>query len=414
MNSTLSQSKRIIWAVWTIASVFYGYQYLLRVMPSIMLEDIMAQFDMGAAAFGQFSGIYYIGYSLLHLPVGIMLDRFGPRKMMSACILLTIIGMMPLLFATHWAFPILGRFLTGVGSSAAILGVFKIVRMTFAESRFTRMLSFSVTIGLLGAIYGGGPLSYMNETYGYQTVIMILSAAGAVLAALTYWLIPELESAPERTVLSDIREVLSNRKVLGTCIFAGLMVGPVEGFADIWGPAFLKHVYGLEGTVATSLPSLIFIGMCFGGPLLSFIAEKAGYLATIIGAALAMAFLFIAMETYHLSPGIVSFSFLVVGACSAYQILAIYKASTYVRGEVAGLTTAVANMIIMVFGYAFHSTIGGVVNAMGGPADASALLFGLSVIPAGLILASIGWTLMLVQEKHFAKAPSKKALLKSN
>ena len=65
---------------------------------------------------------------------------------------------------------------------------------------------------------------------------------------------------------------------------------------------------------------------------------------------------------------------MLVGICCAYQILAIYKASTYVREEVAGLTTAVANMIIMIFGYAFHATIGAVVNAMGGPNNSKALL----------------------------------------
>ena len=52
----------------------------------------MEQFGVGAATFGQFSGVYYIGYSLMHLPVGIMLDRYGPRKIMTACILLTVAG----------------------------------------------------------------------------------------------------------------------------------------------------------------------------------------------------------------------------------------------------------------------------------------------------------------------------------
>ena len=49
-------------------------------MPNIMLDDIMQQFQIDAATFGQFSGVYYIGYSLMHLPIGIMLDRFGPEK----------------------------------------------------------------------------------------------------------------------------------------------------------------------------------------------------------------------------------------------------------------------------------------------------------------------------------------------
>ena len=160
-------SRAVAYLVWIIASIFYAYQYILRVMPNIMLNDIMTQFDIGAGIFGQFSGVYYIGYSLMHLPIGLMLDRYGPKRIMSFCILLTVVGMMPLVFAEHWIYPLAGRFLVGIGSSAAILGLFKIIRMTFSEERFPRMLSFSVAIGIFGAIYGGAPVSYMMDAFGY-------------------------------------------------------------------------------------------------------------------------------------------------------------------------------------------------------------------------------------------------------
>ncbi len=182
----MSKSKTIAWTVWMIASIFYAYQYILRVMPNVMLDDIMQQFHMDAALFGQYAGVYYIGYVLMHLPIGIMLDRYGPRKVMSGCILLTVAGMLPIIMSDNWVFPIIGRVLIGIGSSAAILGVFKIIRMTFAEERFTRMLSISVTIGLIGAIYGGGPVDNMCTSLGYQAVIKIFSVVGIVLAAVTY------------------------------------------------------------------------------------------------------------------------------------------------------------------------------------------------------------------------------------
>lgn len=400
MNSSCSSSRTIAWAVWIIASVFYAYQYILRVMPNIMLNDIMEQFDMNAATFGQFSGVYYIGYSLMHLPIGIMLDRYGPKKIMTGCILLTVIGMLPLLFSNHWIYPITGRFLMGIGASAAILGVFKIIRMTFSEARFPRMLSFSVTIGLIGAIYGGGPVNYMLEIFNYQTVIQLFAATGILLAIITYWIIPEVETSPEGTVISDIREVLSNRKVIFFCICAGLMVGIWEGFADVWGTVFFKQVYGFDNALAATLPSMIYIGICFGSPVLSLIADKIGsYLATIIGAGITMTFCFTLLLFSHLTTGILSLSLILIGVCCSYQILAIYKASTYVRMEVAGLTTAVANMIIMLFGYMFHAIIGGIVNAMGGANTSEALVYGLSVIPGALFLGISGFVLLFVREK---------------
>lgn len=397
----MSSSRVIAWTVWIIASIFYAYQYILRVMPNIMLDDIMQQFQIDAATFGQFSGIYYIGYSLMHLPIGIMLDRYGPRKVMTACTFLTVMGLMPLIFADYWIYPIMGRLLIGMGSSAAILGVFKIIRIAFKEEHFPRMLSFSVMIGLIGAIYGGGPVSYMRESFGYQTVIEFFAAVGIALAFATYWIVPDIKSEQQAPIISDIKEVLSNSRVILSCICAGLMVGPLEGFADVWGNAFLKQVYDFDGTLAASLPSMIFIGMCFGAPVLNLAAEKFGsYLVTIIGAGITMTACFVTMLVWHLTPGMLSFCFVLVGVCSAYQILAIYQASSYVPERVAGLTTAVANMIIMIFGYAFHTTIGSTINAMGGATDPQSLVYGISVVPVSLCMGTAGFILLGIMVKN--------------
>jgi MFS family permease len=214
-----------------------------------------------------------------------------------------------------------------------------------------------------------------------------------------------MASSPQTTALSDLKEVLSNPRVILSCVFAGLMVGPLEGFADVWGTAFLKQNYGFDSTLAASLPSLIFIGMCFGSPLLNLIAEKVGnHLLTIAGAGVVMAVCFVSLLSYSLSSGLLSINFVLVGACCSYQILAIYKASTYVREQVAGLTTAVANMIIMVFGYAFHTTMGGIINSLGGPQAPQALFYGVMVIPIALGVGSCGFMLLLTKDKKTVKA----------
>ena len=96
----------------------------------------------------------------------------------------------------------------------------------------------------------------------------------------------------------------------------------------------------------------------------------------------------------------ITFSFLVVGVCCAYQILAIYKASTYVREGVAGLTTAVANMIIMTFGYAFHTVIGEVVNLFGGATSPVALHYGMLAIPLALSIGVFGYIFLFIKEKR--------------
>lgn len=398
----MSASRVVAWFVWIIVSIFYAYQYVLRVMPNIMLDDITRQFHIDATVFGQFSGIYYIGYSLMHLPIGIMLDRFGPRKVMTGCILLTVIGLLPILFSDNWIYPIIGRAMIGIGSSAAILGTFKIIRMTFKEQHFPRMLSLSVMIGLIGAVYGGGPVSYMCQLMGYKMVVEIFVGIGILLAGMTYLIVPDAQPTHQASVVSNIKTVFRNNNVIMLCCFAGLMLGPLEGFSDVWGSGFLKMAYGLNTTTANYLPSMIYIGMCFGAPVLSLIAEKTGhYLGTIIASGIVMFLIFALLIGGILTVPGITISFILVGVCCAYQILAIYKASTYVPDSLAGLTTAIANMIIMIFGYGFHSVIGYVVNIYGGTQAARAFVYGIGVIPVTLAIGVMGFLFLAYQEKNF-------------
>ncbi|KGP64267.1 MFS transporter [Legionella norrlandica] len=403
----MSASRVVAWFVWIIVSVFYAYQYVLRVMPNIMLEDITQQFHIDATVFGQFSGIYYIGYSLMHLPIGIMLDRFGPRKVMTGCILLTVVGLLPILFAENWIYPIIGRAMIGIGSSAAILGTFKIIRMTFKEQHFPRMLSLSVMIGLVGAVYGGGPVSYMCQLMGYKTVVEIFVGIGILLASITYLIVPDVQSPPQASVVSNIKRVFSNSKVMMLCCFAGLMLGPLEGFSDVWGSGFLKMAYSLNSATANYLPSMIYIGMCFGAPILSLIAEKTGhYLGTIIVSGTIMFLVFALLVGGVLTVPGITLSFILVGVCCAYQILAIYKVSTYVPDSLAGLATAVANMIIMIFGYGFHSMIGYVINLYGGTHAARAFVYGIGIIPVTLAVGVAGFLFLAYREKYFTPVNS--------
>lgn len=401
------------WSVWTLVSLFYAYQYILRVLPNIMMDDIMVRFSIEANIFGQFSGTYYIGYALAHIPLGMFIDRIGPKKALPICIVLTISGLLPLLFSHNWIYAVGGRFFIGVGSSAAILGVFSVIRLLFPPEKFTRILGVSVTIGLIGAIYGGDPVRVLIATYGTQTILYSLIAIGLALASCIFILTPtgHTSKAPS-SLLHQMRTVFFNPYVILLCVCGGFMVGPLEGFADVWGSNFLKIAYGFDATKAATLPSLIFVGMCFGSPLLSYAADHTkAYYATILISAFLMIICFTLLLTQSLSAHTMGIAFVICGICCAYQIPLIYKATTFTPSNATGLTTAAANMIIMIFGYLFHGSIGGLMDifwtgekAQGVPLySALTQIKALSVIPAGLFIGAVGvaWIARVRAKKTF-------------
>lgn len=404
------------WLAWAIVSFFYAFQYVLRVSPSIIMDDIRVKFSLDTQQFGDFSGIYYIGYALAHIPVGLLLDHFSPRHVISFSILLCSLGLIPLVYSDIWELAFWGRFLIGVGSSTAILGVFKVIRLNFPAKKMGTILGFSVTLGLIGAIYGGRPIQNLVVIYDWQTVLLMLVGAGIVLAVLTFFLIPRRKDPEETTshgsILRDLKIAWKAPYVISTAFLAAFMVGPMEGFADIWGVSYLIQVYDYSKDVASYLPSLIFIGMGVGSPLLAFWAEKMDSHQGIVRlSALVMGVLFMALLFYKLALWQVQITMFFVGIFSAYQVLVMYINGMRVEAKFSGIVTAVTNMIIMSFGYIFHHLIGRIMNHewAGETVDgirvypSDAYTNGLLIIPAALFLAFIGFYGEKIYAKFFTK-----------
>ncbi len=400
----LSLSSYQAWSMWAVASLFYAYQYVLRVLPNIIMPDLLSHFNTNSVEFGQFAGLYYVGYAGAHIPLGILLDRKSPKIIIPICILLTVAGIVPLLISDTIAAANIGRLIMGIGSSGAILGAFKVIRLGFPESHFNRMLGLCVTIGLVGALYGGLPVRQLLESTHWQTIVLYFCWIGGLLAVLAYVAIPSQHKPIVTThnVIDDILQVLKNKNVLMVCLCAGLMVGPLEGFADVWGAGFIQSVYNITPAKAAGITSLMFLGMLFGAPGLTYMADRLNaHIKIIIGAALFMGAVFVVMLLGFGSPETLSILFTAVGVACAYQIIAIYMASTYVRERHVGLTTAVANMIIMTFGYFFHSIIGIMMGShqSGGNFSHEQYQYGLSVIPICLFVAAVGFMIQLNKNK---------------
>ena len=403
MDTKIERPQAFI--IWLLASLFFAYQYVIRVLPNLIMPDVMEKFQIEAGLFGQFSGVYYIGYAAMHIPVGMLLDKIGPRKVLPILILCTCSGLLPLIFSDTWTYPVLGRALIGMGSTGAALGIFKIVRMVYPESKFARMSGFSLGIGFFGAIYGGQPMNYLMTLFGWETVIMGVFFVGVLLALCTYIAMPvqKPQGMTLSNIVSDIMSVIFNYKILTICLLGGCMVGPMEGFADVWGAEYLKNVYHYSDNWGSTLPSFLFLGIGFGAPLLAYLAEKTNaYYGWTIASGAIMALCFVLLLAGLLDYTTMMIAFTITGFMAAYQIIVIYLASTYAQENTVGLTTACANMIIMIFGYVFHSSIGGIMRALwdgavieGVPVYShAAYTTALSIIPIGLTIGTIGFTIL--------------------
>jgi MFS family permease len=406
----MSDKRIITYIVWFLTAFFYAFQFVLRVSPSIMMQDIMDKFNMNAISFGALSAAYYIGYSGMQIPIGIMLDKFKPNKVIAGCMLICVIGTLSFVYANHWLFAVFGRFLIGVGSAAAILGAVKIISVHFSKKRYGFMVGLTVTIGLLGAIYGGAPVHHLVQKYGSNKVLQILALVGAISSILMLILIKDKkvdnnDKEYKGSVFSALSKILRKPRVLLIGIFGGLMVGPLEGFADVWGVAYLAQIWGVTKADAAFAVTRIFLGMCIGSPIIAYLAEefKCYYALTIVSG-LVMALLFLVVLVFHIPYSLLIIVMFIIGILCCYQILVF----TFVRDEIeeslVGITTAVINCLIMSFGSIFHPVIGWLMEKNWGHVvvngervyDKATFATALSIIPIALAIGFLGFVFLAI------------------
>lgn len=407
----MSKNKHylVIAVTWLAITMFYCYQYILRILPNVIMPEIFAKFCIGSSEFGTFAGIYYIGYILVHIPIGILLSYFSNRIVLAVAVIFTASGLLPFIYAESWSYMILGRFITGIGSSAAAVGALQVFR-NISPQHFSFLLGSMVCFGVITAVYSNMPLLKLFHELGITKVVFMLIALGCVIATLMILLLPKsTHNVTQEKIGKDVKSILCNYKLLLISIFAGLMVGPLEGFADAWGSAFMSSIHDINRDAAIAIISYILTGMCIGCIVLPYLAEKNDYhyMITILsGIVMILCYWYLLFMKGDVI--ILTMLCLIIGIASGYQVVIIPKAATLVSKHLSGIAAAIVNMIIMAFGFVFHKIIGitmdqswdgSIENGVRVYSD-NAYILSISSIPIAMIIAVIGFIAIASRKRH--------------
>ncbi|WP_168456242.1 MFS transporter [Wolbachia endosymbiont of Ctenocephalides felis wCfeJ] len=390
--------------IWLLVSLFYAYQYILRVIPNIIVPELVTKFNIGTTEIGQFCGLYYVGYVLAHIPVGILLDRFGSKIVISTCIALTSLGALPLVSSNNWSYSVIGRIITGVGSSASILGLFKIISLYYRREKFAIMFSISVIIGISGGVFATKPLHVLFDKFGWDYVFTVCVIFGLLLALTAFVSIPSSATTDKRLSIKSLSKIMLNKDILLMGLFGGFLVGPLEGFADAWAATFLHEMYSMDINVAYGISKWVLIGFGFGHVLFPYILAKNPnkHYEIIISCAVAMIVVFLLLFIFNISALLACVLLFVIGLASAYQLALTAKVVSYVKNDAVASAGSVNNSIVMSFGYFFHVVIATIMNFYwdgrivdGKPFyGADVMVKSMLIIPICLLIGMIGfWSL---------------------
>ncbi|PIZ33420.1 MAG: MFS transporter [Alphaproteobacteria bacterium CG_4_10_14_0_8_um_filter_37_21] len=273
-------NSKSAWFILSAGWAFYVYEYFLRASPGVMTDQIMGHFGITAGALGILISFYYMAYVPLQLPCGVVVDYFGPRKIVTFSALLCVCGAILFSHTNSLLVAKLGRFLIGAGSACAYLACMKIASVWFDSSKFAFIAGVSQMLGALGGMVGNSPLAYVVNATSWQ-ITLFYSACGGIVIALFSWFVirdrpqdlPVKKKAVKTHVMQDLKAVVNNKQNLLVALYGCLTNLVVNVFAELWGVPFLMERYNISNEVAAAGTTAVFIGFATGCLLSSLFAD---------------------------------------------------------------------------------------------------------------------------------------------
>ncbi|CAM3018539.1 MFS transporter [Legionella steigerwaltii] len=273
------------WMVWGLGCLFYFYECLLQVSPSVMSNELMRDFSVTSQTLGILSGVYFYSYAAMQLPGGVLMDYFGPHRLLTLATLVCAVSTIAFGMTNSFFMACVARLMIGFGSAFAAVGTMKLAANWFPAQRFALLTGLMVTIGMLGAIGGEAPLAVLIDSFGWRHSMLIMGTIGIVLAILliviakdtpTNHEISHHHPVEEEPLIPSLLTLIKSKQLWLVACYGGLMYMATPVFCGLWGVPFLMTKMAITKTTAANYISLVFIGWAIASPLWGIFSNRIG------------------------------------------------------------------------------------------------------------------------------------------
>lgn len=370
--SALPRSDFNAWFVWSFAGLFYSYQFVLRNSPGVMTQDLMRDFSIEACAVGVLTAFYLASYSILQIPVGLGMDKFGPTRLLRLSIVLCIGGTAIFGLSESFYVACFARLLIGAGSTCAFLGSLKLATLWFHPEKLALVVGFTLLAGKIGASLGQAPLALLINTLGWrESMLFVIVPVGVVLTFCIWMFVrdtpptgPLITSETPDTRLSTLfkrlNRIVLNYRIWALGIYGALMYVPMLAFVDLWGIPFLIEVYDIDKATAGSVTTMFYFGAGLGSPVVALLSDyfRARKVPMMIGAALAILCNSIIIYVPNIPLSTMYMLFFLAGFIFSAQPLIFASVCQLTPHSSNGTAVSFINMIVMMLGLVTQPLIG--------------------------------------------------------
>lgn len=376
-RTNYSKASLLPFLVCGVGAFFYVYEFFLRVMPGAMTDELMRSFQLDAAGLGVLSAFFYYGYTPMQIPAGLLLDRYGPRILLSLSMLVCAVGTLAFGLTNDPIIASSARLFIGLVSAFAFVGALVLASRWFPARYFALIVGLVQLMGCIGAIVGEAPVAIIVEHIGWRPTMFWSAAVGGVFALL-FWIVirdkpvdaPHLDTIEQQqgqrmTEMQRLGQVLKNPQTWTIGLYAFACWAPIAIFADLWGIPYLKLFYHTNAATAAVGVAIVWIGIALGGPFVGWWSNKILnrkiplLICSILGLLSSLAMLYI--------PGIpwllMCASLFVFGLAASAQSVTFGVVQDNNPLSVAGTAVGFNNMAVILGGVLFQPLVGFILKA---------------------------------------------------
>lgn len=262
----------------SISSLFYIYEFFLRVMPSVITDALMQEFQISAGWMSMMTSSFLYAYAAMQIPAGLLVDRLGPRKALTFAVLICALATAWFQASHHLGSAMMARALLGMASSVAFIAPLTLASRWFAPKHLALVAGCVQLLGCLGAIMGGAPIVALQAILGWRQTLYWAAWVGIGLAGLFWLMLKDYPPGAEKQMVNfDLQKqfflTINNRQNLWIAVTAFSSWAAMGSLAELWGVPFLIRFHGLDAHHAALLILVVWIGVAVGSPAAGAMTE---------------------------------------------------------------------------------------------------------------------------------------------
>jgi len=254
-GTTRLRSCRLILRVFLPFTAAFFLSYLFRSINALISSELSSELTLDAADLGFLTSVYFLTFAALQLPVGIWLDRFGPRRVQGALLLFAAAGAMLFSVSKEFAALVLGRALIGLGVAAAFTGGLKAIILWFPKDRVAVMNGWMVMLGALRALSATSPAEVLLDwSGGWRGLFGILAALTTASALMIWVVVPEATPAKPSSnghASTSLKTIYSDPRFWALAPLSATCAGTAWALQGLWAAPWLTDVDGLPQAAVT-------------------------------------------------------------------------------------------------------------------------------------------------------------------